>query len=40
KLISEIGAWNVERNEKEVKTIWRFTNEKARIKLKKLYPVF
>lgn len=40
KLTSEIEAWNVERNEKEVKTIWRFTNEGARIKLKKLYPVF
>ena len=40
KLISEIEAWNVQRNEKEVKTIWRFTNEDARIKLKKLYPVF
>lgn len=39
-LTSEIEAWNVERNKKEVKTIWRFTNENARIKLKKLYPIF
>ena len=40
KLICEVEAWNVQRNEKEVKTIWRFTSEDARIKLKKLYPVF
>jgi hypothetical protein len=40
KMIREVNAWNVQRNEKKVKTIWRFTNEDARIKLKKLYPAF
>lgn len=40
KMISEVSAWNVQRNEKKVKTIWRFTTDDARIKLKKLYPAF
>lgn len=40
KMISEVNAWNVQRNEKKVKAIWRFTTDDARIKLKKLYPAF
>jgi hypothetical protein len=34
----EVKAWNIDRNNKESKISWQFTNEKARIKLKKLYP--
>ena len=37
-LISEVDAWEKERNEQWVKIEWRFTTEDARIKLKKLYP--
>ena len=36
---SEVSAWEVERNTEEAKVRWRFTTEKARIKLEKLYPV-
>ena len=35
---SEVAAWQKERNNKEAKINWQFTNDKARIKLKKLYP--
>lgn len=34
----EITAWQKDRNNKEAKINWQFTNDKARIKLKKLYP--
>jgi len=37
-LISEVDAWEKERNELWVNIDWRFMNEDARIKLKKLYP--
>ena len=33
----EVRAWQKNRNGKEAKINWQFTNEKARIKLKKLY---
>jgi transposase len=33
-------AWYTRRNQKEKKVDWRFTTRDARIKLKKLYPVF
>lgn len=36
---SEVTAWEAERNGNEAKVRWRFTTEKARIKLEKLYPV-
>jgi hypothetical protein len=36
----EVSAWEAERNRTEAKVRWRFTTEKARIKLEKLYPVF
>jgi hypothetical protein len=36
---SEVAAWEAERNGNEAKVRWRFTTEKARIKLEKLYPV-
>lgn len=34
----EVAAWQKERNNKEAKINWQFTNDKARIKLKRLYP--
>lgn len=34
----QVGAWENERNNKEVLINWRFTTDDARIKLKKLYP--
>ena len=37
-LSHEIDAWQTQRNEIEAKVDWRFTNEDARIKLKRLYP--
>ncbi len=33
---SEVAAWEAERNRTEAKVRWRFTTEKARIKLEKL----
>jgi hypothetical protein len=38
-VISEVTPWEAERNRMEAKVRWRFTTEKARIKLEKLYPV-
>ncbi len=35
---SEVKAWANERNSKKATINWQFTNEKARIKLKRLYP--
>lgn len=37
-LIKQLKAWQESRNGKGVKANWQFTNEDARIKLKKLYP--
>ena len=38
RIISEVIAWQRQRNSKESTINWQFTNEKARIKLKRLYP--
>ena len=38
KLKSELSAWESERNAKQAKVNWQFTNDKARIKLLSLYP--
>lgn len=35
---TEVGAWEAERNDKNVTVAWRFTTPDARIKLKTLYP--
>jgi len=35
---SEAKAWQQHRNNKEAKINWQFTNDKARVKLKRLYP--
>ena len=34
----EVKAWQTHRNNKVCKINWQFTNQDARIKLKKLYP--
>jgi hypothetical protein len=36
----EIIAWNKSRNKTASKIKWRFTTDDARIKLKRLYPLF
>ena len=38
KMQEEVKAWQQHRNNKEVNINWQFTNDKARIKLKRLYP--
>jgi hypothetical protein len=38
KITTEVEAWQKQRNIKNAKINWQFTNEKARIKLKSLYP--
>lgn len=34
----EVKAWQLDKNNKDTKIDWRFTNDEARAKLKKLYP--
>ncbi|MDR2533583.1 MAG: hypothetical protein LBC81_02240, partial [Tannerellaceae bacterium] len=34
----EVKFWQRDRNNKNAKIEWRFTNDNAKIKLKKLYP--
>lgn len=38
KITSEVEAWQNQRNNKTSKINWQFTNDQARIKLKRLYP--
>jgi len=38
KVTTEVNAWQQHRNNKNAKINWQFTNDKARIKLKRLYP--
>jgi transposase len=40
KVIEEVEAWEKHRNNKNKKINWQFTNEQARIKLKRLYPSY
>jgi len=40
KVIEEVEAWEEQRNNKNAKINWQFTNEQARIKLKSLYPSY
>jgi len=35
---TEVEAWQIQRNNKNAKINWQFTNDQARIKLKRLYP--
>lgn len=37
-LVKEVKAWEIARNESQIRCDWRFTTSDARIKLKKLYP--
>lgn len=37
-LKQEVNAWQQDRNNKEATIKWQFTNDKARVKLKRLYP--
>jgi len=37
-LASEVAAWQHRRNSAHAKIDWRFTNDQARVKLKRLYP--
>ena len=37
---SEVSAWETHRNNLDAKVNWQFTTEKARIKLRRLYPTF
>jgi hypothetical protein len=39
-LVAKVAAWEKKRNNKVVKVNWQFTTADARIKLRKLYPVF
>ena len=38
KVVEEVAAWQENRNNKNSKINWQFTNTDARIKLKRLYP--
>lgn len=38
KVTTEVEAWQKHRNNKNAKINWQFTNEDARVKLKRLYP--
>ncbi|MEO5643351.1 MAG: IS630 family transposase [Bacteroidia bacterium] len=38
KIKEEVDAWQANRNNKNSKINWQFTNKEARVKLKKLYP--
>ena len=37
-MTQEVNAWEQDRNNKKASIKWQFTNDKARIKLKRLYP--
>ena len=39
-LTTQVNAWNNTRNKEASKVDWQFSNDKARIKLKRIYPVF
>ena len=38
KIKEEVHAWNINRNNRNSKINWQFTNKEARVKLKRLYP--
>tara|TARA_R110000803_G_scaffold91628_1_gene159158 strand:+ start:964 stop:1158 length:195 start_codon:yes stop_codon:yes gene_type:complete len=37
---SEVNSWMEDRNNKDAKINWRFDEDEARIKLKRLYPSY
>jgi hypothetical protein len=36
----EVQAWNTKRHDRQAKAHWQFTTEDARVKLRRLYPIF
>jgi hypothetical protein len=38
-LITEVAAWEKERNDLKVQINWQFTTQDSRVKLRRLYPV-
>ncbi|MDR2596631.1 MAG: transposase [Treponema sp.] len=40
KMIKEVASWNKDRNQRASKINWRFSTENAKIKLKRLYPLY
>jgi hypothetical protein len=40
KVKQEVNAWQTDRNNKISKIIWQFTSADARVKLRRLYPIF
>ena len=38
-VMTQVNAWQKQRNEKQIGVDWRFTTEDARIKLRRLYPI-
>ena len=38
KITEQVDAWQTNRNTKNKKINWQYTNREARVKLKKLYP--
>jgi len=39
-LMRHVERWTASRNQAKVKADWQFTTAEARIKLRKLYPIF
>ena len=39
-LQKEVAAWEDHRNKHHAKADWQFTTDNARVKLKRLYPLF
>ncbi len=39
KVVSEVAAWQIHRNNKNAKVNWQFTTNDAWIKLSRLYPL-
>jgi hypothetical protein len=37
-LVEEVAAWEISRNKNHTKADWQFNTDKARVKLKRLYP--
>lgn len=37
-IVTQVNAWQTQRNNKTCKINWQFTNKEARVKLKRLYP--
>ena len=40
KMRSKVSAWNIDRNNRQSIVNWQFRTDEARVKLKRLYPIF